>query len=81
MTEIFVTIFIFSCNEGDNWDWNALDGLLPNQVISKLAAFVLSEEGDEEDGVRWGRHESRLFTVRSSYCVATNIGNEFRDPF
>ena len=37
--------------QGEDWDWNALEGLLLDHVISKLATFVLSEERDEEDDI------------------------------
>ncbi|XVF52676.1 hypothetical protein PTKIN_Ptkin05aG0037300 [Pterospermum kingtungense] len=57
--------------ENEGWNWNLLDGLLPNAVLDKLAAVVLRDDVDCVDGYCWNKSKSGLFTIKSAYQVTT----------
>ncbi|XP_031099664.1 uncharacterized protein LOC116003863 [Ipomoea triloba] len=53
------------------WRWESLNNLLPEEILSKLAAYVLHEEQNLDDIVGWKLEASGCFSVSSAYDIAT----------
>lgn len=57
---------------GQRWNWEALNDILPDYLKNKLEALMLSEEENTEDIICWGSSTIGKFTIRSAYDIKTS---------
>ncbi|XP_031111969.1 uncharacterized protein LOC116015942 [Ipomoea triloba] len=61
-------------NANTGWQWEALNQMLPEEVLSRLAARMLHEGQNMDDETGWKDQASGDFSVRTVYNIATGEG-------
>ncbi|KAK9026615.1 hypothetical protein V6N11_039450 [Hibiscus sabdariffa] len=51
------------------WDWPCFEGLLPVEILLRIAAKKPPVRGALVDLIGWSRQMDRQFTVRSAYVL------------
>lgn len=65
---------------GHGWNWRALHGKLPEEVIDKLQAFTLSEDDNAQDSSCWGNSGNGKFSTKSAYEIIALDEDTKADP-